>query len=345
MYLSDFDYIFPEELIAQQPLPKRDSSRMMVCDRKSRSCKHSRITDFPEYLKKSDVLVFNNTKVIPARLFGRRKSGGEIEILLTKNLDIINFKTWQCIAKKTKRLHIGEDIIFGDNFSGKILAKDEQYITIEFETKDFLSEIERYGVPPLPPYIKRKGIASYTDVDKKRYQTIYAKNLGSVAAPTAGLHFSETLVNSIKGLGVEVLNIALHVSLDTFAPVREDIIENHKMHGEIYQITDETARALNSAKKEGRRIIAVGTTTVRTLEAASQNGEIKPGEKNTNIFIYPGFKFQIVDALLTNFHQPKSTLIMMVSAFAGREFILNMYKKAIEEHYRLFSYGDCMLIL
>lgn len=345
MYLSDFDYTFPEELIAQQPLPERDGSRMMVCDRKSRAYKHSRIAEFPGYLKKGDILVFNNTKVIPARLFGRRSSGGEIEILLTKNLDALKFKTWQCMAKKTKRLHIDENIIFGDNFYGKILTKDEQYITIEFETENILSEIEKYGVPPLPPYIKRKGREAYTDIDKKRYQTVYAEKSGSVAAPTAGLHFSEVLINSIKDLGVEVLNIALHVSLDTFAPVREEIIENHKMHGEIYQITNETAHAINRAKGEGRRVIAVGTTTVRTLEAASQGGETKSGEKITNIFIYPGFKFQIVDALLTNFHQPRSTLIMMVSAFAGREFILDMYKKAIEERYRLFSYGDCMLLL
>ncbi|MBU4484382.1 tRNA preQ1(34) S-adenosylmethionine ribosyltransferase-isomerase QueA [bacterium] len=352
MKLSDFDYTYPEELVAQHPLDQRDSSRMMVINQSRKSFIHSNILKLPQFLNEGDVFVLNESRVIPARLFGTRDTGAEIEVLLVNASDVkknkfdVASKIWNCIAKKSKRLKENEIIKFGDTLYGKILSKKDQILTIEFSTQEnILKEFEKYGVPPLPPYIKRKTKKDYSLSDKKRYQTVFAKEYGSVAAPTAGLHITDNILNSIKERGVRITTLSLHVSMDTFAPVREEDITNHTMHGEFFNVSEESANIINHAKANNKRIIAVGTTTVRALEAAASGpNEIRPTNDYTNIFIYPEYKFKIVDSILTNFHQPKSTLIMMVSAFAERDFILKMYDEAIHSRYRLFSYGDCMLI-
>lgn len=340
MLVEDFDYDLPEELIAQTPLKKRDESRLMVLDKQTGEIEHKHFSDIIDYLNPGDVLVLNDTKVLPARLIGiKEETKATIEILLLKNIEGDN---WECLVKPARRVHIGTIISFGD---GLLKAKcikefDEGIKHFELIYDGVLVEIlDKLGTMPLPPYIHEKL------EDQNRYQTVYAKNLGSAAAPTAGLHFTEELLDKIKNKGIEVCYITLHVGLGTFRPVAVDKIEDHKMHSEFYMMSGEVADKLNKAKKEKRRIISVGTTTTRTLEAIMNKYNIfKECSGYTDIFIYPGYKYKAIDNLITNFHLPKSTLIMLVSALAGKEFVLNAYKEAVREKYRFFSFGDSMFI-
>lgn len=338
MKLTDFDYQYPEELVAQHPLERRDASKMMVLDRARGTNHHSNISKLPDFLKEGDLLVVNNSKVFPARLFGEKPTGGKVEVLLLESKDAEK-ATWSCITTKTARLKDGVELKFSDDLTGRIVEKG----LIRFSGD--LDKILKVGIPPLPPYIKREQLDPSREEDIRRYQTVYASNTGSAAAPTAGLHFTDKLLAAIKDRGVDIAHVTLHVGLDTFSPVRVDTIEDHEIHGEHFSITASTADAINRAKKDGRRVIAVGTTSVRTLESATIDGEIRTLDGYSKLFIYPGYHFQVVDAMLTNFHQPCSTLIMLVSAFAGRERIMDAYREAIEKKYRLFSYGDCMLIV
>ena len=335
---SDYDYYLPEELIAQTPLVNRSESRLMILDRKNKTIEHKKFSDIVDYLDSNDVLVLNDTKVIPARLIGHKEdTNAVIEILLLKDL---GDNVWQTLAKPQRRVKIGSIITFGDGILKAQCIKKEDMGICEFKLiyKGILVEIlDKLGEMPLPPYIHEKLN------DKDRYQTVYAKNLGSAAAPTAGLHFTPELLEKIKNKGVELIYVTLHVGLGTFRPVEEEDLTNHVMHSEYYEISEDAANRLNLAIKNHKRIVSVGTTSTRTLESAYDNG-FKACCQNTSIFIYPGYEFKVVSAQITNFHLPKSTLIMLVSAFAGREFILDSYKKAVEEKYRFFSFGDAMFI-
>lgn len=336
---SDFYYDLPEELIAQTPADPRDSSRLLVYNRATKQIEHKIFRDVVGYLKKGDVLVVNNTKVLPARLYAHTANGGAVEVLLLKRIDR---DTWEVLVKPGKKCKIGTNLIVSDELSLTVEGiTDSGERIVKFRYDGVFEEIlDRVGNMPLPPYIKKKL------EDKNRYQTVYAKTDGSAAAPTAGLHFTPALLEKIKSMGVEVAEVLLHVGLGTFRPVKEDIITDHKMHSEYYEVGEEAVEIINKAKREGRRIIAVGTTSVRTLESvADENGLLKPCKGNTEIFIYPPYKFKCVDALITNFHLPESTLIMLVSAMTGREEILSVYKTAVEEKYRFFSFGDACLII
>jgi len=340
MKLSLFDYNLPEELIAQYPLDKRDESRLMVINRKDGSINHHVFSQLPDFLDAGDLLVLNNTKVIPARLVGKKeKSSGEVEILL---LSSRTDGTWEALVKRSSRMNYGSRVIFGDGkLSARILDKtDSGGRIIQFESSGNLRELlDKYGKPPLPPYIKREVDTK----DKDRYQTIYAKNDGAVAAPTAGLHFTNAIFEKLKLKGIDSTELTLHVGLGTFQPVKSENIEEHHIHSEFFSVPKESADKINASKG---KIVAVGTTSVRALESsADENGKINANSGSTDIFIYPGYKFKIVDAMITNFHLPKSTLLMLVSAFAGRELIMRAYHQAIEQKYRFFSYGDGMLIL
>lgn len=339
MNLSDFDYELPEELIAQTPLKKRDASKLLVMDKNNGNIKHTHFNNVIQELAAGDVLVLNDTKVIPARLIGsKEETGAVIELLLLKAL---GEDEWECLSRPAKRLKIGTIVKFSDELKAEVIEKlDEGIVRVKLIYNGILMEIlDRLGEMPLPPYIHEK-----LD-DKDRYQTIYAKNLGSAAAPTAGLHFTKELLEQIKNKGIEVLFVTLHVGLGTFRPVEVDNILEHHMHSEYYEMSNEVAQALNKAKSEGRKIYAVGTTTTRVLETiAHKYSTFKECRGNTDIFIYPGFKFKAIDGLITNFHLPKSTLLMLVSALATREFILNAYNEAIENNYRFFSFGDAMFI-
>lgn len=335
---SSYYYELPEELIAQTPVEPRDSSRLLVYHRKNGQIEHKIFRDIVDYLNKGDVLVINNTRVLPARLFGYKDTGAKIEVLLQKRIDL---KNWEVIAKPFKRLSVGTKVTFSTNLSCEVVEKGDYgscKIRFDFDGvfEDRLSEV---GQMPLPPYIHEKL------KNKERYQTVYSKVEGSSAAPTAGLHFTKELLTKIKDKGVEIIEVLLHVGLGTFRPVKEDNILNHEMHSEYIEITEENANKLNRAKQEGRRIIAVGTTSVRVLEScADDNGKIVPQKRETDIFIYPSYKFKIVDALITNFHLPESTLIMLVSAFAGYDETMHIYREAVKEKYRFFSFGDAMFI-
>ena len=335
---SDYDYDLPQELIAQTPLANRSASRLMVLNREKKTIEHKCFSDILDYLTDNDVLVLNDTKVIPARLYGHKEdTNALIEILLLKDL---GDNVWETLAKPQRKVKLDTIISFGDGrLKAKCIAKEDMGICrFKLIYDGILVEIlDSLGEMPLPPYIHQK-----LD-DKDRYQTVYAKNPGSAAAPTAGLHFTNDLIEKIKNKGVEIIYVTLHVGLGTFRPVDEEDLTNHKMHSEYYEISKYSAERLNLAKKNGKRIIAVGTTTTRTLESAYDNG-FKECCANTSIFIYPGYKFKAIDAQITNFHLPKSTLIMLVSAFAGREFILNAYNEAVKEKYRFFSFGDAMFI-
>ncbi len=336
---SDFYYELPEELIAQTPATPRDSSRLLVYDRKSKKIEHRIFRDITDYLKAGDVLVINDTKVLPARLYAHTENGGAVEVLLLKRR---NIDEWEVLVKPGKKCVPGKKLIVSEELSLTVLSvTDSGERIIKFEYGGVFEEIlERVGNMPLPPYIKEKL------KDKNRYQTVYAKYDGSAAAPTAGLHFTPELLSKIRGMGVEIVEVLLHVGLGTFRPVKEDIITDHKMHSEYFEVSAEAADKINAAKREGRRIIAVGTTSVRTLEsAADENGVIIPQKGNTQIFIYPPYKFKCVDALITNFHLPESTLIMLVAAMCGREEILSVYETAVRERYRFFSFGDACLFL
>ena len=336
---SDFYYDLPEELIAQTPATPRDSSRLLVYDRTKRNIEHRIFRDVTEYLKSGDVLVINNTKVLPARLYAHTQNGGAVEVLLLKRLDI---DTWEVLVKPGKKCTVGKKLVVSDELSLTVQSvTDSGERIVKFEFDGVFEEIlDRVGNMPLPPYIKQKL------KDKNRYQTVYAKYDGSAAAPTAGLHFTPELLKKIKDMGVEIVEVLLHVGLGTFRPVKEEIITDHKMHSEYYEVSETAAAKINSAKREGRRIIAVGTTSVRTLESATdENGVVIPQKGSTQIFIYPPYKFKCVDALITNFHLPESTLIMLVAAMCGREEILSVYETAVREKYRFFSFGDAMLVL
>jgi S-adenosylmethionine:tRNA ribosyltransferase-isomerase len=341
MKRSEFYFDLPEELIAQEPLEDRASSRLMILDRRTGEIKHDIFKNITKYLKEGDCLVLNDTKVIPARLIGQREdSGGKVELLLLRRTSM---NEWEVLVKPGKRAKVGKRLVFGN---GELVAEIIDIteaggrIARFYYDGVFEEVLDRLGEMPVPPYIKKKL------KDKNRYQTVYAKYEGSAAAPTAGLHFTEELLDEIRNMGVKTVFITLHVGLGTFRPVKEEIIENHKMHEEFYIVTEEAAKAINEARKNGGRIIAVGTTSTRTLETvADESGYIHPKSGWTDIFIYPGYKFKAIDGMITNFHLPESTLIMMVSAFAGKENIMRAYKVAIENKYRFFSFGDAMLII
>ena len=339
MKLSDFDYELPEELIAQTPISKRDTSRLMILDKKTGEITHKHFHDIINELDKGDVLVLNDTKVIPARLIGtKEETGAVIELLLLKDL---GENIWECLSRPAKRLKEGTIVTFSPKLKAEVVEKkDEGIVRVRLIYDGILMEIlDELGEMPLPPYIHEKL------QDKDRYQTVYAKNIGSAAAPTAGLHFTEELLDELKNKGVEILFITLHVGLGTFRPVEVENVLEHHMHSEYYQMSKEVADKLNLAKKEGRKIYAVGTTSVRTLETIMHKyHEFRECSGNTDIFIYPGYKFKAIDGLITNFHLPKSTLLMLVSALSSREIILHAYKVAVEEKYRFFSFGDAMFI-
>lgn len=340
MDINLFDFYLPEELIAQKPAEQRDHSRLLAINYGTKTYEDKNFYDIIDYLNKGDVLVRNNTKVIPARLLGiKEKTGAHCELLLLKQIQGDN---WECLTRPAKSLKVGARVDFGD---GKLIAecieeKEEGIRIFKFIYQGiFLEVLDELGKMPLPPYIKQQLCTN------DRYQTVYAKFEGSAAAPTAGFHFTDEIFQKLKEKGVEVIDITLHIGLGTFRPVKVQDTNEHVMHSEVYEISEESARLLNEAKAQKRRIIAIGTTSVRTLEANySKYGQFKPTKESTNIFITPGYKYQVVDALITNFHLPKSTLIMLVSAFMDREFTLEVYKHAVEERYRFFSFGDAMFI-
>lgn len=339
MRTEDFDYNLPEELIAQHPADKRDFSRLMVVDRKTGKREDKHFYDIIDYLNEGDLLVMNDTRVIPARLFGHREGKEEkIEVFLLENVED---DKWEVLVKPGKKMKNGTKCFFSDELSLEVIdIKEDGNRVVEFFYDGIFQEIlDRLGNMPLPPYIKEKL------KDKERYQTVYSKNPGSVAAPTAGLHFTKELLKKIEEKGVKLAYITLNVGLGTFRPVKVDDVKNHKMHSEFYQISKETADLINETKKNNKRIISTGTTTTRTLESVyKKNGQIKEDSGWTDIFIYPGFEFKVIDCQITNFHLPKSTLIMLVSALASKEIILDAYKDAVDKKYRFFSFGDAMFL-
>ena len=340
MKTSDFDYFLPQELIAQTPANPRDSSRLLVYDRKTDKVEHKHFYDIIDYLKEGDLLVRNNTKVLPARMFASTEHGGKVEVLLLKRF---NLNEWEVLVKPGKKAKPGAKLTISNELSLEVLSTIEESGSrrVKFIYDGVFEDvISRVGEMPLPPYITQKL------KDQSRYQTVYAKVDGSAAAPTAGLHFTDELIKKLNDKGVEIVDVLLHVGLGTFRPVKTDDILSHHMHSEYYEIDEVAAEKINKAKKEGRRVIAVGTTSVRTLESASdQNGLVKPVKENTEIFIYPPYKFKCVDGLITNFHLPKSTLLMLVSSLCSREKMLELYNTAVEEKYRFFSFGDACLFL
>ncbi len=347
MLLSEFDYNLPEELIAQMPADKRENSRMLVLDRHSQTISHKHFYDIVDIIDASCLLVLNNTKVMPARLYGQKEeTGAKIEIFLLKQLD---GKKWETLIKPSKRVKSGTVVKISDELSARTLAKTEEdggWIVELIYEGNVLDVLHRNGNIPLPPYIERKMQSDeIKKLDFERYQTVYAKDEGSVAAPTAGLHFTQEILKKLKNKGVEIAYVTLNVGLGTFRPVKCENILEHKMHSETFEISQETADIINKAKAAGKKIIAVGTTTVRTLETAYQKyGEIKACHDESRLFIYPPYEFKVIDNLITNFHLPKSTLLMLVSALAGKDLIFKAYEDAIKNKYRFFSYGDCMYI-
>ncbi len=339
MKKSDFYFDLPEELIAQTPLERRDASRLLVLNKKTGELEHRHFYDLPEYLHEGDCLVMNDSRVLPARLLGCRSSGGSVELVLLRDL---GEGKWECLSRPGRKTKPGTELSFGDGeLTATVLAVTEggnRIVQFHYEGI-FLEVLERLGKMPLPPYIK----AELNDAE--RYQTVYSREVGSAAAPTAGLHFTQELLQKLADKGVRLCYVTLHVGLGTFRPVKEEEIEDHPMHAEFCMIPEETARIVNETKKNGGRVIAVGTTSCRTLESfASADGALSPSSGWTDIFIYPGYRFKCIDALITNFHLPESTLIMLVSALAGRETILHAYETAVKERYRFFSFGDAMLI-
>ena len=340
MKVSDFNYDLPEELIAQVPIEKRDESRLMILNRKDQTIEHKTFKDIIDYLEPGDCLVRNNTKVIPARIYGKKETGAKVEFLLLNNIE---GDIWESIVRPGNKLRVGAKVIFGDG-----LLKAEVIETmpggtrkVKFEYSGIFNEIlDKIGLMPLPPYIHEEL------KEKDRYQTVYAKYDGSAAAPTAGLHFTPELLKKIEEKGVNIANVTLHVGIGTFRPVKEKNVEDHDMHSEHFYIKKEDVEKINKAKRSGKRVIAVGTTSCRVLETiADENGMVKETEGDTSIFIYPGYKFKCLDGLITNFHLPQSTLLMLVSALAGKDFILEAYNIAVKEKYRFFSFGDAMFII
>ena len=344
MKLSDFDYNLDESLIAQLPSQKRDNSRLMHLSRKNKSIEHMHFYDILDLLDENDFLVLNDTKVFPARIFAKKSTGANIEIFLLKEQAP---KVWQVLLKPAKRVKIGDILYVSEMLSAKLLSKDDEFCLVELIYEGNIYEIlDEIGQMPLPPYIERKlSSDDLKKLDYERYQTVFAKNSGSVAAPTAGLHFTKEILDKLEQKGVGIAYVTLNVGLGTFRPVKTENILEHKMHSEEFEISQEAADKINAALKAGKKIVSVGTTSVRTLETAmAQFGMIKACRSSSELFIYPGFEFKIVDKILTNFHLPKSTLLMLVSAFATKEFVFDAYKEAISEKYRFFSYGDCMFL-
>lgn len=364
MLLSEYDYNLPEELIAQLPADKRDNSRMMVLNRKDRTISHKHFYDIVDLIDKNTLLVMNNTKVLPARLIGYKDTGAKIEVFLLKQAETQSLEEnmqnpmcrvkqlclWDVLIKPSKRVKPDTIIKISDELSVKAIKRLEEngewLVELMFEGDNVLDVLHRNGQIPLPPYIERKiQNEDLKKLDFERYQTVYAKDEGSVAAPTAGLHFTQGILQKLQDKGVELAYVTLNVGLGTFRPVQCENVENHKMHSETFEISEKAAEQINRAKKEGKQIIAVGTTTVRTLETAFQKyGCIQPCHDHSELFIYPPYEFKVIDKLITNFHLPKSTLLMLVSALAGKDFIFEAYNEAIKNNYRFFSYGDCMFI-
>ena len=347
MHIQEFDYELPEELIAQRPSEKRENSKMMVLDRNNRQILHKNFFNIVDFLDENCVLILNNTKVMPARLYGYKDTGAKIEVFLLKKYDGEN--RWEVLIRPSKRVKVGTVIKISEELSVEILMPlpdDGKWLVKMIYDGDLFEILHRVGNIPLPPYIERKMASEeLRQLDFERYQTVYAKNEGSVAAPTAGLHFTEEILEKLKNKGVEVGYVTLDVGIGTFRPVKCENILDHKMDSEAFEITQETADLINRAKAQGKKIVAVGTTTVRTLESAYKIfGEIKACRSASELFIYPPYEFKVVDKLITNFHLPKSTLLMLVSALASKEFIFEGYAEAIKEKYRFYSYGDCMLI-
>ena len=340
MKVSDFNYELPEHLIAQHPYDKRDEARLMVLDKTNQKIEHKVFKDVIDFLNPGDCLVINNTKVIPARLYGKKDTGANVEFLLLKRIE---GDFWEAMVRPGSKLKAGAKVIFGDGLLNATVLEvlENGNRKVEFEYNGIFNEIlDQIGLMPLPPYITEA-----TREDNAKYQTVYAKYDGSAAAPTAGLHFTEELLEKIKEKGIEVANVTLHVGIGTFRPVKVENVEEHQMHSEHYYIKQEDVDKINKAKKNGKRVIAVGTTSCRVLESvADENGMMKEVEGDTSIFIYPGYKFKCIDALITNFHLPESTLIMLVSTLAGKDFIMNAYNEAVKEEYKFFSFGDAMII-
>ena len=340
MKTHDFWYDLPEELIAQTPLERRDGSRLLVLDRESGAMEHRHFYDIADYLNPGDCLVMNDSRVLPARLLGRRPTGGAVEVLLLRDL---GGGAWECLVKPGRKMQAGQDVEFGDGALTATVAqvRPDGNRVVQFHYQGiFLEILERLGKMPLPPYIKEELR------DQERYQTVYSREAGSAAAPTAGLHFTKELLEQVKEKGVKIAHVTLHVGLGTFRPVKVDEITEHHMHSEFYQIEEEAARQINEARDSGHRVICVGTTSCRTVEsAADETGRLRACSGWTEIFIYPGYRFKVLDGLITNFHLPESTLIMLVSALAGREHVLAAYEEAVREKYRFFSFGDAMLII
>jgi len=349
--LSDYNYSLPQELIAQVPASPRDESRLMVLERKQQRVSHYRFAEIARLLSPGDLLVVNNTRVVPARLTGSKETGGRVEVLLCNypgpGSQGSGSLTCECLVKTSKRPHPGSRFHFNEGLQAIVLGGTDGLYNLEFRFNgDFDALLHRIGRIPLPPYIKRDGTNPPPCDDRACYQTVYAEKKGAVAAPTAGLHFSAGLLDGLAEKGAEIVPITLHVGYGTFQPVRVPDVRQHRIHSEAYELTQGAARAINKAKDEGRRIIAVGTTVVRVLEFASDPaGRVRPGSGESDLFIYSGFKYRVIDALITNFHLPETTLLMLVTAFAGRDFILNAYQEAIRRRYRFYSYGDAMLIL
>jgi len=343
MRLSDFDFDLPAELIAQQPAERRDASRLLVLDRHTGALRDESFSALTRYLRPGDLMVINDTRVLPARLYGVKPTGGRVEVLLVRKASDRDDTEWLAMTRSSKPVREGTRLAFGDGLAAVVIdAEHGELRRLRFDWQgDFQAQLERHGRIPLPPYIRR----SEEDDDRDRYQTVFAREAGSVAAPTAGLHFTPGVLEELAGRGVEIRPLTLHVGPGTFQPVRVENLAEHRMHREYYEIPETLAAAVNDARRDGRRIVAVGTTTTRALESAcGDDGLLCPGAGDTEIFITPGFRFRVVDALVTNFHLPRSTLLMLVSAFAGRERVLEAYGHAVKQRYRFFSYGDCMLI-
>ena len=342
MLISDFNYELPDELIAQNPLEKRENSRMLVVNHADKSFEDEHFYNFTKFLKKDDVIVLNNTKVFPARLYGKSETGTKVELFLVREIEN---QTWETLARPARRLSAGKKIFFSENLTAEVLEKtDAGRVIVKFASeRDFNEILDKIGQTPLPPYIKREN--DNLDKDRERYQTVFAKKRGAIAAPTAGLHFTPQILDEIKNLGVCITEITLHVGYGTFEPVRVSDLSEHKVLPELCEISNETAEILNKAKAENRRIIAIGTTTTRALESSiDENRKILAGKRLADLTITPDYKFQVINGLLTNFHLPQSSLLVLVSTFGGYEFIMKAYKHAVESNYRFYSYGDCMFI-
>jgi S-adenosylmethionine:tRNA ribosyltransferase-isomerase len=342
MLVSDFDYLLPPELIAQRPLPRRDDSRMMVVFRREGRIAHDRFKNFPRYLRRGDLVVVNTARVIPVKAWGK-KDGREIEFLFLREKEK---GIWEVLCRPARKIQVGTQVVFAPGFAGDVVGTEPRGKRfLRFSSTDVLGRLKEIGYAPLPPYIKRKKEeADLKELDRKRYQTVFARHDGAIAAPTAGLHFTPAILRDIKERGAVVCPVNLEVGQATFQPVEVDRLEEHRMLSERYTISPKTARTISAAKDDRRPVLAVGTTVVRALESACRDGRLLTGTRSTDLFIRPGFEFRVVDRMLTNFHLPRSTLLMLVAAFAGRELVLRAYEEAVQNSYRFYSYGDCMLI-